>query len=96
MHLRMSAEDHAQNGDLAARPIVQLDFRGGCRSSECSEKPNDPPGKPAGFVYNNEAVRPAVGLRLNVDSSDCLVRPNGLPDFPHDSTAGLTAPRSPQ
>ncbi len=47
------------NGDLAARPIVQLDFRGGCRSSECSEKPNDPPGKPAGFVYNNGVGKPA-------------------------------------
>ncbi len=35
--------------------------------SGCSEKPNDPPGKPAGFVYNNEAVRPAVELQLNAE-----------------------------
>ncbi len=34
--------------------------------SDAREKPNDPPDKPAGFVYNNEAVRPAVALRYNV------------------------------
>ncbi len=36
-------------------------------SSGCSDKPNDPPHKPAGFVCISEAVRPAAELQLNVD-----------------------------
>ncbi len=51
------------------RPCSSTDrpagFQRWWRSSGRSEKPNDPPGKPAGFVYNNEAVRPAVELRSN-------------------------------
>ncbi len=40
-----------------------LDRLFGWISSGGSEKPNDPPGKPAGFVCNSEAVRPAVDSR---------------------------------
>ncbi len=53
------------------RPCSSTDrpagFQRWWRSSGRSEKPNDPPGKPAGFVCNNEAVRPAVELRFYVD-----------------------------
>ncbi len=44
-----------------------LDRLFGWISSDGSEKPKDPPGKPAGFVCNSEAVRPAVELRLDVE-----------------------------
>ncbi len=66
------------NRDWLACQVIFSVSRYGRTHSSTAEIP---PGKPAGFVYNNEAVRPAVGPRLNVDSSDCRVRPNEVRAF---------------
>ncbi len=59
------------NGNLTPRPTLRLKS-GMALVAGCSEKPNNPPGKPAGFLYNNQAVRPAMDSR-NVGNS--FVRP---------------------
>ncbi len=45
-----------------------LDRLFGWISSDGSEKPNDPPGKPAGFVCNSEASRPPFAETLGSSS----------------------------